>query len=143
MEPREMPAFTARIKALCQLFQVQYSPEVDDAYFRVARELDVVAVNKGLDLLESTSKFMPKPVDLRAAALAAGNPSIAQRCPPGARLFRPGYSVAVGGHGVGVKIREFGGFAVREGARWGVCGMTGSTGDGRRELWPGVDPRDA
>jgi len=143
MEPRDMPAFTARIKALCAVFQTPYSPELDNTFFRVVRDLDVAAVNQALDLLESMSKFMPKPVDLRAAALAAGNPSIAQRCPPGARLFPPGYSVSVEGHGVVVKIGEFGGFAVRKRARWIVYELTGSTGDGKRELWSGAGPRDA
>jgi hypothetical protein len=51
--------------------------------------------------------------------------------------------VSVAGHGVVTKIGEFGGFAIREGPKWVVYELTGSTGDGRRELWSGSGPRDA
>lgn len=142
MGPRDMLALTGRVKALCQLFGTSYSQEIDDAYYRCVQDIDAAAVNKALDLLELTSKFMPKPVEVREAALAVGNPSIAPRCPAGAKLFPPRYPVAVEGHGVVAKIGEHGGFAVRNGSRWSICELTGSAGNGSREIWSGGQ-RDA
>lgn len=137
MEARDMPMFTARIKALCQVFGAGYSPEVDDAYFHAVHDIDAAAVKQGLDLLESTSKFMPKPVEVREASLNACGRSIAHRCPEGARLFAPRYAVSVEGFGVVATVGEFGGYAVRRGSSWVVYELTGSTGTGARELWSG------
>jgi hypothetical protein len=137
MGPRDALAFTERIKALCGLFKLPYSSAIDDAYFRAVQDLDATAVYRALDVLATTSRFLPKPVELREAALAAGNSSIATRCPAGAKLFAPRYPVDVAGYGVVARIGEHGGYAVRDGSTWIVSELVAATGNGARELWRG------
>lgn len=71
MTPDDVKDFKLSLRAVSELFNADLTPAAIELYFRALEELSLDEIRKALTKCVRTSTFMPRPAEIRAAAMGA------------------------------------------------------------------------